>query len=454
MPIFGSAKHKRSSQIFAGSDSNLANARKSLTSTISSSVKSLFSKRAHEKPVQTLDSYHMCFSQPADVAPKTTKAAKRHSAMAGPNMIRHKISTRSLKAEECTVQELSERYSQARARVLAETARRLQSTRSPSPVTPSSISTGKTLPCFPEEDEYEDVDQSSERSNEPRTHVRASIPCFSSISGIASSASSSRTCTVPSRPVSFVELDSGCSSPVAENHAQSPSNASRKTLSADQPHPAQARSQPSEAANPTRSKKQAGWETKRHVLPSAGQRYSVAMSQNMNRRFQTRLTHEYEQRIYCLHAHYADVIERMETRARNDMDRLQNLQNEVDDLRQANAALKIREAELKCQQTASTQTLGGSNSMAGVHVPKRLIEFVEQYQDEIQRLSRETATAQEWVITLAELVIGPKKERQSWDEWLGLCLDTLQKHHELQKEQEWLKKIGCRSTIQVLPARN
>ncbi|KAJ1854672.1 hypothetical protein GGH12_004111 [Coemansia sp. RSA 1822] len=449
MPLFGSAKHKKSSQVLADCDSNVAYSRKSLTSTISSSVKSLFSKRAHEKPSYPLDLSQMHFTQPPEVMPKTSKAAKRHSAMAGPNVIRHKISTHSLNAEEYTVQELSERYSQARARVLAETARRLQSARSPSPVTPSSISTGKTLPCFPEEDEYEDMDQTSEPA-ELRTHVRASIPCFSSVSGLASSASSSRTCTTLSRPVSFVELDSACSSPVAEKHPQSPSNSSRETLLADQPN-SPTRNSTSGPAYPVRSKKQS-WETKRHALSGAGQRYSVAMSQNMNRRFQTRLTHEYEQRIYCLHAHYADVIERMETRAHNDMDRLQSLQKEVDDLRQANAALKMREAELKCQNTASARTLSGPGE--AIHVPKRLLEFVEHYQEEIQRLSRETATAQEWVITLAELVIGPKKERQSWDEWLNLCLDTLQKHREQQKEQEWLKKIGWRSTIQVTTVRN
>ncbi|KAJ2319756.1 hypothetical protein IWW52_001784 [Coemansia sp. RSA 2704] len=415
--------------------------RKSLASTITSSVKSLFSKRAHHKSVSSWDAYQADFSLPTEPAIQTTMAAKRHSAMTNSNVIRHKFSTRSLNTEECTVQELSERYSLARARVLAETARRLQSTRSPSPVTPSSISTGKTLPCCPEEDEYEDVEQSSDSTGEPRAYARASIPCFSASSGLASSASSSRTCTVGSRPTSFVEPDSSSRSPVmVPMQPHNLASASRETLSTLSPE------QPCTTSAKSRSKK-TSWEAKRHhALPSTGQRYSVAMSQNINRRFQTRLTHEYEQRIYCLHAHYADVIERMEARACNDTDRLQKLQKEVDDLRQINAALKIREAELQCQNTVSE-----SSTVPSVHVPKPLMDFVERYQEEVQRLSHETATAQQWVITLAELVVGPKKERQSWDDWLGLCLDTLHKQRELQKEQEWLKQIGWRSTIQVSP---
>ncbi|KAJ1937913.1 hypothetical protein FBU59_004610, partial [Linderina macrospora] len=85
--------------------------------------------------------------------------------------------------------------SRARAQILAETARRLElgaSARSPSPITPSSISTGRTLPCFPEEEEfdnYEYHDTSASSSASP-------MPSYSS------SVTSSRTFTNRNRPSS------------------------------------------------------------------------------------------------------------------------------------------------------------------------------------------------------------------------------------------------------------
>ncbi|KAJ1718411.1 hypothetical protein LPJ61_006642, partial [Coemansia biformis] len=182
-------------------------------------------------------------------------------------------------------------------------------------------------------------------------------------------------------------------------------------------------------------------------------RYSVAISQNLNRRFQTRVAHEYEQRIYCLHTHYSDVIERMEARARGDSEQLNELHRELDSLRSDNNALKSRVSELKSQNRAGVWSLRRVGTITGKRsASNKGTEFADQYQDEVQRLTRETVTAQEWVITLAELVIGPKREHQSWDEWLTLCLDTLQRRRE-QQEQEWLKKVGWRSSVQIGPTR-
>ncbi|KAJ2003333.1 hypothetical protein GGI04_002704 [Coemansia thaxteri] len=178
------------------------------------------------------------------------------------------------------------------------------------------------------------------------------------------------------------------------------------------------------------------------------------MSQNLSRRFQTRLTHEYEQRIYCLHAHYSDVIERMESRARQDSERCRELEKEVSELRKTNASLSVRETEManrlrhQGNKLAQSWSFGGGASSATISgaaasgLPKRLVEFVDFYQEEVQRLTKETNTAQEWVVTLAELVIGPKSERQSWDEWLNSCLDTLQRRREQPQEDRWFRDLS------------
>ncbi|KAJ2632656.1 hypothetical protein H4R22_001076 [Coemansia sp. RSA 1290] len=437
MHIFGPTKRKQSSQTLSSSYNGrpVSDRSKPFASAISS-VKSLFSKRTQSKSSPSLAMHKVSTPIAYVDTSKTDKISKRHSAMVGTNSLRHKFSTCSLKTEEVTVQELSERYSQARARVLAETARRLQSTRSPSPVTPSSIDTGKTLPCFPEEDEYKVGDYPAEPAGESRNHARASVPSFATIGDMASSASSLTCTATPSRPMSLIEPQSGSYSPTAKKYLQNLPNASYETLSAHSSEhpsslPGNAKNRPSCA---TRIKKMASWEPKKQ---STGQRYSVAMSQNVSRRFQTRITHEYEQRIYCLHAHYTDVIERMEKRACNDMDRLQALQKEVDELRHANAALKIREAELQCQNTASVPALGEPCATENTPSYKQLAEFVEHYQDKVGRLTQEVATAQEWIITLAEMAVGPKQEYQSWEEWLSSCLTLLHSLRKLQKEKAW-----------------
>ncbi|KAJ2461675.1 hypothetical protein GGF42_000003 [Coemansia sp. RSA 2424] len=181
------------------------------------------------------------------------------------------------------------------------------------------------------------------------------------------------------------------------------------------------------------------------------------MSQSLSRRFQTRLAHEYEQRIYCLHSHYSDVIERMEARARQDSERSHELEKELSELRKTNASLSVRETELtnrlrhQSSRIATAWPLGGSSASTAAAattaggLSKKLVEFVDHYQDEVQRLTRDTSTAQEWVVTLAELVIGPKHEHQSWDEWLNICLETLQKRREQQREDEWLEKLQLRN---------
>ncbi|KAJ2400102.1 hypothetical protein GGI23_002248 [Coemansia sp. RSA 2559] len=203
------------------------------------------------------------------------------------------------------------------------------------------------------------------------------------------------------------------------------------------------------------------------------QRYSVAMSQNLSRRFQTHTTHEYEQRIYCLQAHHSDVVERMEARAQKDADHIRKLEEQLCELRKANTELCAKEADLtkKVQQlknakrTPNSQSVAikpvlraSSSSFALAHqanISKKLIEFMENYQEDVRRLKRETNTAQEWVITLAELVVGPKKECQTWDEWLNSCLDTLQKRRERVKVEEWPKKAGwCPKNSTVMKSKH
>ncbi|KAJ1667869.1 hypothetical protein EV178_001066 [Coemansia sp. RSA 1646] len=426
----------------------------------------------------------------------------------------------------------SDRYSQARAKALAETVRRLQQTRSPSPLTPSSVSTGKTLPCFPEEAEYEeeedeedkDVDNyrhhyrqqqhSGSATGEPdgnaaKQATQSRFSCVESRAGtfIASaiSATSLQTLaagrsrstsmvidTSSSRSSSISSINSSAkSSGSSSNSTLSPTantatsstrpqsvlNASNETLTRTLPgtpllEPAQTNTSTNKQEATDCSVQQAvkllkpDNAVKTNTEPSKPpaqesnrqQRYSVAMSQNLSRRFQTRTTHEYEQRIYCLQSHYSDVVERMEARAQKDADHIRQLEEQLCELRKANTELCAKEADLtkKVQQYKNTKRAANSQSVATkpappassftlanqANVSKKLIEFMEHCQDDVRRLKQETNTAQEWVITLAELVVGPKKERQTWDEWLNSCLDTLQKRRERMKEEEWLKKIG------------
>ncbi|KAJ1803934.1 hypothetical protein LPJ56_006850 [Coemansia sp. RSA 2599] len=152
------------------------------------------------------------------------------------------------------------------------------------------------------------------------------------------------------------------------------------------------------------------------------QRYIVPMTQNLNRRFQTPLHHEYEQRIYCLHSHYTDVIERLESQTQMQTLKLRKLEHELSEARKANSTLKVKESELRSRLQNKTD--------AGVS--KKLVDFVDHYQQEMHRMTKETSTAQEWVVTLAELVVGPKKKHQSWDDWLNSCLEALQQRRDVQ----------------------
>ncbi|KAJ2787278.1 hypothetical protein GGI15_000828 [Coemansia interrupta] len=149
------------------------------------------------------------------------------------------------------------------------------------------------------------------------------------------------------------------------------------------------------------------------------------MTQNLNRRFQTPLHHEYEQRIHCLHAHYTDVIERLEIQLQIQTANQHRYERSLCELRRANAILQARESELR-------ERLQWKSS---VGMPQKLVEIVDHYQKHMQNMSRETRTAQEWVIALAELVAGPKGETQSWDDWLNQSLEILQKRRVVQDKQ-------------------
>ncbi|KAI8324349.1 hypothetical protein GQ54DRAFT_309267 [Martensiomyces pterosporus] len=423
---------------------------KSLRSSLSHSVKTLFSKRA-----------------------PTPAAAKRQSTPSQLSAVRHMTSAPPCTAEAVHQQPAvgggsagisNNRYSMARARVLAETARRLQQgSNTSSPVTPSSISTGKTLPCFPEEPEHEGYGCRQSMTTEVTTEV-------SSISNAASCASehTSRPSTTRSRAtsvcgdmgapssnssgtISFGASHSTASSSNSTLRPHSMINASRESLGQYSSTTSYAESTfsttprgPAQSASHDMSSSSSIFDHS-YRDGKSGQRHSVAMSQNLSRRFQARLTHEYEQRIYCLHSHYSDVIERMEARAQQDSERVRKLEAELSEQRRANAELHMKEVELAHRlQQQQQQEMGWPLGGAAGGLSKKLVEFVDHYQEEVARLTRETSTAQEWVITLAELIIGPKKERQSWDDWLNLCLDTLQKRREQQKEEEWLRKIGWR----------
>ncbi|KAJ2744157.1 hypothetical protein GGI20_003195 [Coemansia sp. BCRC 34301] len=470
MPIFGQTKRNSSCQ--SGSQHSGRYSchpaptnpfeRKSLAASLSSSVKTLFSKRISgiisEPPLSRT-------KEPTHASPVST--TKRQSVILHPPFVKHISSTPALRSE-CPGFEApslgSNRYSQARARVLAETARRLQQT-PPSPATPSSIGTGKTLSFFPEESEFEareSIEANSDLSYELSAVARAGISRFASGS---SSASSSRTFHGRSRPTSMTTDASGGSSPTATiGRPQSMLGCSGESLLgtastayADSMHSINTGGMSRmdncdrHLVNLLASEGRGG---KHHEEHGSGHRYSVAMSQSLSRRFQTRLAHEYEQRIYCLHSHYSDVIERMEARARQDSERCRELERELSELRKANASLSVRETELTNRlrhqggggaRVAAAWPLCGSVTGATGGLSKKLVEFVDHYQEEVQRLTRDTSTAQEWVVTLAELVIGPKHEHQSWDEWLNICLETLQKLREQQKEEEWLEKLKLRN---------
>ncbi|KAJ2021446.1 hypothetical protein GGI01_000087 [Coemansia sp. RSA 376] len=484
MPIFGQTKRNSSCQgatEYPGRYScHPAHTnpfeRKSLAASLSSSVKTLFSKRISgiisEPPMgRTKEPLH-----PSQVAAVSTSAAttnpKRQSAITHSAFVKRVSSTSALgptsEFPNYDTSSCPDRYSQARARVLAETVRRLQQTTSPSPATPSSISTGKTLSFFPEESEYDSgasIEANIDVPYELSAVTRAGITRFAS--SCSSSASSSRTFNGRSRPTSMtIDGISGGNSPTATTiRPQSMLGCSRESLgtsSSITSFPDSTRSiNPGDMSRLDNCDRHLAdllaseSRVKHHDEHSSGLRYSVAMSQSLSRRFQTRLAHEYEQRIYCLHSHYSDVIERMEARARQDSERCRELEKELSELRKVNASLSVRETELSnrlCQQGSRITTawpLGGfataANTAGGLS--KKLVEFVDHYQDEVQRLTRETSTAQEWVVTLAELVIGPKPEHQSWDEWLNVCLETLQKRREQQKEEEWLERLQLRNQL-------
>ncbi|KAJ2871203.1 hypothetical protein GGH93_005005 [Coemansia aciculifera] len=482
MPIFGQTKRNSSCQgatEYPGRYScHPAHTnpfeRKSLAASLSSSVKTLFSKRISgiisEPPLsRTKEPMH-----PSLVAAVSTSAAttnpKRQSAITQSAFVKRVSSTSALgpasEFPSYDAPSCPDRYSQARARVLAETVRRLQQTTSPSPATPSSISTGKTLSFFPEESEYESGEPIEAHADVPyelSAVTRAGITRFAS--SCSSSASSSRTFNGRSRPTSMtIDALSGGNSPAATTiRPQSMLGCSRESLGTSSSITSYADS--THSINPGNMSRLDNCDrhladllasesrAKHHDEHNSGLRYSVAMSESLSRRFQTRLAHEYEQRIYCLHSHYSDVIERMEARARQDSERCRELEKELSELRKANASLSVRETELTnrlCQQGSRLTTawpLGGFSAAANTAggLSKKLVEFVDHYQDEVQRLTRETSTAQEWVVTLAELVIGPKQEHQSWDEWLNVCLETLQKRREQKKEEEWLERLQLRN---------
>ncbi|KAJ2911224.1 hypothetical protein GGI21_000007 [Coemansia aciculifera] len=393
MPIFGQTNKRASSHIAASgggsawhqtptSGSNPFE-RKSIAASLSSSVKTLFTKRIpsiiisdHPPPPPTV------------VVPRPQDST---------------TTTHPTKAEG----EDEDRYSQARARVLAETARRLHQQQPVLPATPSSIGTGKTLSVFLEEDEDESSDTGV--SYELSAVARAGISRFAS-GGKSNSRLSLRTGR-SSRPASMATHASSCSSSPTATVVRPQS-----LLLGYESH-----TQSSSTLYPAAHMDDGGCDYESSNKQGAGgsgyHRYSVAMSQSLSRRFQTRLAHEYEQRIYCLHSHYADMIERMEARARQDSERCRQLEKQVLELQ--------KKADIAATHHQKTE-FSTMRFMGGGGVSKKLVEFVDHYQDEVQRLMRDTSTAQEWVVTLAELVIGPKQEHQSWDEWLNICLETLQ----------------------------
>ncbi|KAJ2799090.1 hypothetical protein H4R21_003676, partial [Coemansia helicoidea] len=145
---------------------NKSQHRRSLSASLSSSVKSLFSRRTR----QARDSWG-----PMECTPEASPRSARYSAA----LDGHCASVQSLGLdEECGVRAPSDRYSQARERALADTVRRLQQGRPQSPLTPSSIGTAKTLPFFAEEDEYERQTGDNEPAGGAAGAARGGIPRF------------------------------------------------------------------------------------------------------------------------------------------------------------------------------------------------------------------------------------------------------------------------------------
>lgn len=286
------------------------------------------SKQSKTSQVKTFLSRRLSFTPPTSeeeefygldftTTPESVQVTKPHQSrrksvisMLITNPLRHTSSCSVLESE---YQQCTEQYSQTRAKALAETARRLQqNAHSGSPVTPSSVSTGRTLPCFPEEEEYESSDNSSPLGR--RDSGRRSVQTL-----VGKRAA---------RPISLI-IGSECLK-----------------------------------EEPTT---------------------------------QARLQ-EYEQRLFKMHCQYTEMMEKLELKARQDYEYTRKLEQEL--------------VQLK-QQRVDWQS-------------GRLMEFMEEYKKESGRLREETRVAQEWVVTLAELVVGPKRREQTWDEWLGRCLETLQ----------------------------
>ncbi|KAJ2556973.1 hypothetical protein EV175_001644 [Coemansia sp. RSA 1933] len=506
--------------------------RKRFTVLLPQSVKTLFSKRSSvsslaPQPLSTLPSskvdQHLYTPENIYVRPATARAASAAFANV-PRMesfVRMQSASntfpgrgRSSVYSACEEEEYftsddaagcSDRHSQARAKALAETVRRLQKARSPGPLTPSSVSTGKTLPCFPEheEEEYDEdndhyqqlpetVSVGEADGNTSKLVARSRVSCVvagtGTLTASAISTASLKTLAARnSRPSSMV-VDTSCKrnssissstkssksgsstlSPAtaSSTHSQSVLNASDESLTRTLPGTPR-QEKPARSNSSLDKQKGLGYSVQQQQThwssssdesvesiaeaerPSAleakrqkyqQQRYSVAMSQNLSRRFQERATHEYEQRIYCLQAHHSDTVDRMEARAQKDADHIRQLEEQLCELRKTNADLtkSVQQLRNNAKRTTTSQSVApkppvvtsiSSSSFALAHqanISKKLIEFMDHYQEDVRRLKRETNTAQEWVIALAELVVGPKKERQSWDEWLNSCLDILQK---------------------------
>ncbi|KAJ2640299.1 hypothetical protein GGF40_000198 [Coemansia sp. RSA 1286] len=422
---------------------------------LASSVKTMFTRRA--------------FSNNSTSATPLHVNTKRHSmnlTATAASAVRHVPSAPVLCSSDIQL-DGSDRHTEGRAKALADTIRRLHQNSSSiqqdqdkysqpssptqsceyqptSPITPSSIDTGKTLPCFPEEDEYSDAKSEdpgsplstkahmdAEKDTEPvyvlSAVTRAGISRLNSTPKAMDtkltnrySTSSSLTLAARSRPVSISSAGSEntfSKASLPKHHMQRRHSMmlgdSREAL----PKISQSKSQTTLAPKPK--------PMPQTQLHPHSQRYIVPMTQNLNRRFQTPLHHEYEQRIYCLHSHYTDVIERLESQTRMQNLKLRKLEHDLSEVRKSNGLLKSKEAELRSRLQHKTDA----------RMSKKLVDFVDHYQHEMHRMTRETSTAQEWVVTLAELVVGPKKKHQSWDDWLNSCLEVLQQRREAQQKQ-------------------
>ncbi|KAJ2875804.1 hypothetical protein FB639_003958, partial [Coemansia asiatica] len=439
MPLFGSNKSRNAINRQTMFETNLDKKglrsfepfeRKSLANMLATSVKSMFTRRTA--------------SNNSDNAASLQINTKRHSMIpsaAAVSAVRHIPSAPALCTSDIQI-EGSDRYAEDRARALADTIKRLQqnsnmsqqeqdqrrqpsspteSCRYPptSPITPSSIGTGKTLPCFPEEDEYSDTNtdgaagllsntsvnatanvntnvntnvDDEDKNSEPvyvlSAVTRAGISRLNSMhkstdskSTNRYSTSSSLTLAARSRPVSISTASSESSgfrdTVLPKHHMQRRHSLmlgdSRKALS----QIAQSKSQATLVPKPI---SQTQTQTQTQVHPHS-QRYIVTMTQNLNRRFQTPLHHEYEQRIYCLHSHYTDVIERLESQTRMQTLKMRKLEHELNELRKSNNFLKSKEAELRSRLL---------QNKTDARMSKKLVDFVDHYQQEMHRMTKET----------------------------------------------------------------